>query len=241
MNTSVDEHDEDPDLRFAEYVLGVLDADARAAVERDIAASTEAAAAIARWELKLLPLAELVPEVAPAAHIWPRIASATQTATRSRAQTPGLQDNVSLWRAIAIGASALAAVLLVFVLLRPAPTLVSPSYLASTIQVGNGVVGWTATLDRRHARLIVVPGAPAPMPPARAPELWVIPAVGKPVALGMIALERPVTLALNATLLSQVGPTAKLAVSVEPPGGSPTGQPTGAVIGLGTIQEIPGS
>jgi anti-sigma-K factor RskA len=241
MNTSVDEHDDDPDLRFGEYVLGVLDADARAAVAREIAASTEAAAAVARWELKLLPLANLIPEAAPAAHVWTRIAAATQTSAPSRAQTRGPQNNVSLWRAIAVGASALAAVLLVFVLLRPAPLLVSPSYLASTIQAGNGAVGWTATLDRRHARLIVVPGTPAPLPPARAPELWVIPAGGKPVALGMIARERPVTLMLNATLLAQVGPTAKLAVSVEPPSGSPTGQPTGAIIGIGAIQLVPGS
>ena len=146
-----------------------------------------------------------------------------------------------MWRALALGASALAAALLVFVLLRPAPNLLGPAYLTSTIQADNGAVIWTATLDRRHARLVVVPGTPTPLPASRAPELWLIPAAAKPSALGMIEPDRPITLALNGALLAQLSPTGKLAVSIEPPGGSPTGQPTGAVIGLGAIRQVPGS
>jgi anti-sigma-K factor RskA len=44
---------------------------------------------------------------------------------------------------------------------------------------------------------------------------------------------------LNAELLSQLGPTAALAVSLEPPGGSPSGQPTGPVIAKGAISGAP--
>jgi anti-sigma-K factor RskA len=241
MNEPIEEHNGDPNLRYAEYALGVLEADARDAVASEIATSAEAAAAVARWEIRLLPLAELIPEEPPAAHLWTQIARATQASSTGRAGSPRLQSDASLWRALAVGASALAAALLVFVLLRPAPTLVSPSYLTSTILAGNGSVGWTATVDRRHARLIVVPGAPAPLPSGRSPELWVIPAGARPVALGMIAPERPITLVLNAAALAQVAPSAQLAVSVEPPAGSPTGQPTGAVIGIGTIREVPAS
>ncbi|TAN00659.1 MAG: hypothetical protein EPN40_03600, partial [Rhodanobacteraceae bacterium] len=36
-------------------------------------------------------------------------------------------------------------------------------------------------------------------------------------------------------LVARLDPTAALAVSVEPPGGSPTGQPTGPVIAKGAI------
>ena len=42
--------DDRNNLRYAEYVLGVLDADARAAVAREIASSDEAATAVARWQ-----------------------------------------------------------------------------------------------------------------------------------------------------------------------------------------------
>ena len=55
----------------------------------------------------------------------------------------------------------------------------------------------------------------------------------------MIARDKPTTLALDPTLLAQLGPTAALAVSVEPIGGSPTGQPTGAVIAKGAISGAP--
>ena len=131
MNTSVDEHDEDPDLRFAEYVLGVLDADARAAVERDIAASTEAAAAECTMGASSCFHWQSWSRSGPGRHIWPRIASATRPPTRSRAPTPGLQDNVVAMAGDRHRSERAAAVLLVFVLLRPAPTLVSPSYLES--------------------------------------------------------------------------------------------------------------
>jgi anti-sigma-K factor RskA len=55
----------------------------------------------------------------------------------------------------------------------------------------------------------------------------------------MIMPDKPTTLALDAALLSRLGPTALLAVSVEPIGGSPTGQPTGAVIAKGAISAAP--
>ena len=57
----------------------------------------------------------------------------------------------------------------------------------------------------------------------------------KPVAVGMISASRPVTLTLGPALRSRVRPTAAFAVSVEPTGGSPTGQPTGPVIATGAI------
>ncbi len=69
MNEPIEEHNGDPNLRYAEYALGVLEADARDAVASEIATSAEAAAAVARWEIRLLPLAELIPEEPPAAHL----------------------------------------------------------------------------------------------------------------------------------------------------------------------------
>ena len=47
MNTAAEEANHN--LRYAEYVLGVLDADARAAVAQEIQTTDEAAAAVALW------------------------------------------------------------------------------------------------------------------------------------------------------------------------------------------------
>jgi anti-sigma-K factor RskA len=242
MNTPAQENDDD--LRYAEYVLGVLDVDARAAVARDIESSPASAAAVAVWERNLLPLAEEVIDVAPPPYVWARIRDALKLNAPAR-ELPrkGLWNNLPLWHWIGIGATAVAIASLIFVVTpqrpAPAPAAVSAGYLVSNIQQDNGVTGWTATMDLRNARMVVVPASPAAFEQGRAPELWLIPAGQKPISVGMIMPDKPTALALDAALLSRLGPTAALAVSVEPIGGSPTGQPTGPVIAKGSISVAP--
>lgn len=242
MNTPADEGDDR--LRYAEYVLGVLDADGRAAVAREIESSDEAAAAVALWQRRLTPLAEEIPEVTPAQHVWAGIRNALQMDAPARRQSrKGVWDNLPLWHWIGIGASFVAAaslvLLVVYPRLPPAPVAVSAGYMVSSIQQDNGVTGWTATMDLQNSRMIVVPATPVSLAQGRAPELWLIPAGHKPISVGMITRDKPTTLALAPALRAQLGPTAVLAVSVEPEGGSPTGQPTGPVIAKGAITGSP--
>lgn len=243
MNTPLD--DEPEDLRYAEYVLGVLDADARAAVERELAADPRAAAEIARWQEFLLPLAEDIPESVPPDQVWIRIqerigqAQPRQPAKDTRAHQ-GWWNNLSLWRGFAFGAGIVAAACIIALITLPRVRVTSPAaptlaYMASTITQTDGQVGWTATMDISHARMIVVPAKPQALPAGRAPELWLIPAGQKPIAVGMIGTRAPTSIKLDKSLVARLGPTAALAVSIEPPGGSPTGQPSGPVIGKGTI------
>lgn len=237
MNMPAD--DGNDNLRYAEYVLGVLDADTRAEVAREILASDEAATATALWQRRLIPLADAIDEVTPAPYVWARIHDTLQLGAPARMPArKGLWSNLLLWRWLGIGASVMAAALLVVVFLPrpvPRPTVVSAGYMASAIQQDNGSTGWTATMDLQHARMVVVPATPVALVPGRAPQLWLLPAGGKPISVGMISRDKPTTLALAPALLARLGPTAALAVSVEPIGGSPTGQPTGAVIAKGTI------
>jgi anti-sigma-K factor RskA len=69
-------------------------------------------------------------------------------------------------------------------------------------------------------------------------ELWLIPGGGKPHSLGLIDPDKPVTISVPETLLSKVNSAAILAVSLEPPGGSQTGQPTGPVIANGKLTAL---
>jgi len=238
MNTPADHrHD---DLRHAEYVLGVLDADARAAVEQEIRDDPHAAAAVTEWQRRLIPLADDVGDVAPAPYVWVRIRDALRLDTRAGSQPPAsLWDNLRLWRWLGIGASVVAAACVVVMLGTPnpasAPSTRRAGYMASSIEQDNGVTGWTATMDLQHARMIVVPATPAAFAQGRAPELWLIPPGSKPISLGVIARDRPTSIALPPALLAHVEADALLAVSVEPAGGSPTGQPTGPVIAKGVI------
>ncbi|QEE25334.1 anti-sigma factor [Rhodanobacter glycinis] len=247
MNTPID--DNNHNLRYAEYVLGVLDADARAEVAHEMLASDEVATAVALWQSRLLPLTESIEDVAPAPYVWARIHDALKldvsASTPARAAPrPRLWDNLALWHWLGLGASAVAVALLLVVALPRHANVTSPSatsvaYMASTIKQDNGATGWTATMDLQHSRMIVVPAAPQALAQGKAPELWLIPAGQKPIAVGMISREQPTTLALAPALLKQLGATAALAVSVEPPGGSPTGQPTGPVIAKGAIGAAP--
>ena len=72
----------------------------------------------------------------------------------------------------------------------------------------------------------------------RSMELWLIPQGGQPHSLGLIAPGQPVRLNVPPELVEQVGAGATLAVSLEPPGGSPTGKPTGEVIAAGDLTRL---
>jgi anti-sigma-K factor RskA len=235
MNTPL--RDDDPDLRYAEYVLGVLDANARAAVEREMQESDAAAAAVAAWHRRLLPLAAEIADREPPMHLWQKIRTELRFDPLARErEPPGFWENVRVWHWLSLAAGAIAvACIVALVLIIRQPAAPPITYMASTLAQQNGNVGWTATMDIRSARIIIVPAAPHGLAMGRAPELWLIPKGGKPIAVGMISADAPITLPLGPALLAGVGPTAVLAVSVEPPGGSPTGQPTGAVIATGTI------
>lgn len=238
MNMPAD-HDRD-DLRYAEYVLGVLDADARAAAEREIRDDPQAAAAVIWWQRHLLPLSEDIPAIAPADYVWVRLQSVLGLARDVAAPVPArrrLWDSLPLWRWLGIGASALAVACLVvlFTAPRPAPTAIGAHYMVSSIRQDNGITGWTAAMDIRHAQMVVVPATPAAIAGDRSPELWLIPPGGKPMALGVIARDKPTTVKLRPDLLAHLSAKALLAVSVEPAGGSPTGQPTGPVVAKGSI------
>jgi anti-sigma-K factor RskA len=87
--------------------------------------------------------------------------------------------------------------------------------------------------DRRTLQLRAV--QPALAPAGRAYELWLLPAEGgAPVSLGVMSrLDARMTVAQAQIPRLRVG--AKLAISVEPAGGSPTGAPTGPVVLVGEV------
>jgi anti-sigma-K factor RskA len=76
---------------------------------------------------------------------------------------------------------------------------------------------------------------PSEAPGGSSYELWLLPAEGgAPISLGVLAaLDARLTVPAVDSARLRVG--AKLAVSVEPRGGSPTGAPTGPVILVGAI------
>jgi anti-sigma-K factor RskA len=63
----------------------------------------------------------------------------------------------------------------------------------------------------------------------------VIPAGGKPRSLGTMGDSKQMHMRLADAIASLMESGATVAISVEPPGGSPTGSPTGPVIASGSL------
>lgn len=265
MNTTADENH--PDLRYAEYVLGVLDADERAQVEQEIQSDAHAASVVALWERHLVSLNEDVEPVTPGPYVWARIVDALGLSTTVAASTraapsqsphaapprrepsPGWWDSLKLWRWIGVGASVATAVCLVLIFqLQPSttPSAVTPpaataqagNYMTVKIAQDNGIAAWTATLDIDRARMVIVPASPAALATNRSDELWLLPPGEKPISLGVIGHDKPTALDVPQALLAKLSDKALLAVSIEPVGGSTTGQPTGPVVAKGQFSGI---
>jgi anti-sigma-K factor RskA len=90
------------------------------------------------------------------------------------------------------------------------------------------------SLDAKAGRLNARPLVPHAVGD-RVHELWLIAGTDAPRSLGILEVEAITEHALPAAIMDQVAEPALLAVSLEPPGGSPTGQPTGPVILKGTL------
>jgi len=228
-------------LIYAEYALGVLEASERARVEQTMQRDPDVAAAVAIWESRLAPLNDDVTPVVPPPHLWyqllDRLAAHTgQPSTRPR-------DRVPFWRALALGGwltggvAAAALVAVVFLPAGPADPLKGATALAALSQKG-GSVQWTAFLNAEQRRLAMVPVPALTIAPDRSAELWLIPPGAAPVSLGVLAVDRPVTVALSQALYGQIVDGAVLAVTLESKGGSPTGAPTGEVLSSGPLRPI---
>jgi anti-sigma-K factor RskA len=228
---------DDIDALAAEYVLGTLDATERAQVAVRRTHDRVLDAAIRAWELRLSPLDELFPEVAPPAAL--RVAILTRVAYPSQGAPASnvvrLERRLARWRTLAIGASALAASLGGLVVyreaLRPAP---ATSYVA-VLQKDAQSPAFLMTVDIGNKSFTVAPVS-APKPAGKSYELWLVSEkLGPPKSLGLVE---------NAgfTVGPKLAPFAQndireatYAVSLEPEGGSPTGAPTGPVVYAGKL------
>jgi anti-sigma-K factor RskA len=227
------------ELTAAEYVLGVLGAEEHAAA-RDRAASEPAFAHhVQAWERRVTPLILQVPEVAPPASVWPRIAAGLPVAAGETLRSGRPWDSLLLWRGLAAAATVAAAALVVVVSTpRPAPTPVpaqAPTMVMASAKLATeqGQALFVVTYEANSRKMVVSPmtsgGAPG-----HSHELWLIPAEGAPVSLGLMPADAPASM----TVPEGVAPNSALAISVEPEGGSPTGLPTGPVIAQGRLAPV---
>ncbi|MBE7247347.1 MAG: anti-sigma factor [Actinomycetospora chiangmaiensis] len=217
-----------PELRAAEYALGTLDGQERAALEREAARDPAVAAHIRAWERRLAPLMGAVPPVAPPPRVREALLRALPDASGGgRDQLHDLRRQVRRWRIATAGSGLLAAGLALFVAVGPSRGPVGGRYLA-VVQGGGALPALVVRVDTQTGLAQVRPvGADAPA--GRSLEMWYVGAEGaKP--LGLVG-----TAPSQVRLPQGTAPDGVIAVSVEPPGGSPSGKPTGPVIYTGKL------
>ena len=226
---------DDRDALAGEYVLGTLDAATAARVTALMADDTALRSAVMAWEARLSPLAALAPPEAPPPDLWDRIAASLPGAAPAMARAPFWQ-RLEIWRGWAVAATAVAAGLAVFAL-QPR----TPEIRFMTVMVSDrSQSAWMAQVNRNGgielAAIRPVGGDPAPVPSDRVMQLWALPpgATG-PTSLGLLPREGGrVSIATPA-----VKPVAGMLIeiSLEPPGGSPIGRPTGPILFIGRLSE----
>ena len=219
----------------AEYALGLLTGtelnEARALARTDAAFRAE----VGSWAGRLSSLLDEVQPTEPPRRLWSAIQAATGGATDN---VVALKRRVTLWRGVSVGMTALAASLAV-VLLQPTPQAPVQSPAAPMVAMVSDE-GKTMTVvanwDPDDRQLVLAMAGDMPEDPGKAHELWVIPEGGTPRSLGTMA-DRPMSrMELADALAELLRQGATIAISVEPPGGSPTGAPTGPVIASGTLE-----
>lgn len=212
------------DALCAEYLLGTLRGRARRRFERALRDEPQVAQRVQQLVRTYMPTPSTRQAVTPRTDGWARL-------VRELGLAPARPwyARIAPWQ---WAGAALAVLVLGIALttLRPTDerftTLAQLAGEAPTVRAA-------LSADRRTLQLSAAQATPAR--PGTTYELWLLPAEGgAPVSLGTLAaLDGRVALAQ--ALAPRLRSGAKLAVSVEPPGGSPTGAPTGPVILVGEI------
>lgn len=222
---------EERHLAAGEYVLGVLDSDQKARFEALLAVSHDVRNDVDNWREHLQLFNERLDPKTPPKEIWQRITHATGTRT-----TPWWQ-RLGAWQAMAASFGAIA-VALGLLWQQAALTMIPSGEAVFVVQDESQTPGWiiSATAD---GELLVQTVQPTQLGREQTGELWLI-ADGTPVSLGLLPGQGSQRLQPSAELRTQLL-NADLAVSIEPQGGAPAGQPTGPIIDSGRFTPVIGS
>jgi anti-sigma-K factor RskA len=215
-----------------EYVLGLLEPAQHREIEAALATNTILRSAVAFWEKQLHPLSSLAAPAEPPADLWNKIAIRLDAAPQAGAMR--WWHRPAPWRWATGAFAAAAAALLLYIALGGSPA--APGYIAMLRSPQQrDQASWVATVGRDGLTIRTI--AVASPPAGRAYELWAIaPGAATPQAIGVIP---PDGVLRVASLPPDVRLGGTLAISVEPPGGSPDPhKPSGPVVFAGSVEPL---
>ncbi|MDY7583317.1 anti-sigma factor domain-containing protein [Pseudomonas sp. CCI3.1] len=211
----------------ADYAIGLMPPTARKRFEHLLLDDGALRAELARWQNHLTLLTEPLVEQPVPEHVWQAVVA------RIEPQTLHVPLKRPFWNWLRLGAVAcsLLIVLTTGLLYNRDSVQYQATLLSGTAQPG-------LRIEAHADYLKVQPLELAAVEAGRSLELWAIPVEGKPVSLGRIPADGDGRIALSQSQQQLIRVPVVLAVSLEPQGGSPTGQPTGPVLYQGPLATL---
>jgi anti-sigma-K factor RskA len=232
----------------AEYVLGTLDKDERDTVEARRENDSLLDQAIISWQAHLAGLNDYVQDAEPRKDLFDDILAKLDQRIDNKALSDKPMNTVASavvvemeemriklkrWRFSALGASAIAACLAIFMVVKPpaAPVVQANAPFVAVFQADDKQPAFIMSLDIETRQLTVRPVSAQGQAEGKTYQLWIkADEIGPaPRSLGLLAnVANPIQKQINYD--PAVIRHATFGISVEPAGGSPTGVPTGPAI-----------
>jgi anti-sigma-K factor RskA len=216
------------DALCGEYVLGTLRGAARRRFARSLMEEPQVAQRLKYWQGVVAPrYTKMIEAQPPSARVWTALERELGLA---RYRTPW-HRRAGFWRAWAVAATAALVLAIGVQLFRPEPQVAQIAQLSGQ----DAASAVTAHLSKDGRTLVLHSARPVLAGPAQSYELWLLPPDGSAISLAVLgSLDARFEVPEGHRRRLREG--GKLAVSVEPAGGSPTGNPTGPVILAGPIK-----
>jgi anti-sigma-K factor RskA len=221
--------------RAGEYVLGTLSAEERMEFARELSTDRELADAVRNWEHRLGSLADGVSPLVPPPGAWAKIERAIDSgAGMVSAEVIALRRRVRTWQWTSVAAAAVAAALAVLVVTGPWLTQPPGGKYVAVVDRGGELPALIVNVDQASG-VVTVRSLTAEAPADRSHELWYIGAGEKPLSLGVID-HANTGLTIRTGAIAGFNPVdAVFAITLEPRGGSPSGDPTGPIVYSGKL------
>lgn len=235
------------EMLAAEYAMGSLRGAALLRYEKLLRNRRDWQQSAAWWSDHVHLLADTVTATPPPKRVWQKIEH--RLYGRQQAATSDVW-----WKRIAMGSStaaiALAFVVASNVLHKPEPVIVQPAPSVAEIAQAPSIAvltdpqaksAWLLALNKNddgstEIRATALAGIASK--PKKSFELWMLPSdKSKPVSLGLLPQSGQIRVNVSVAL-SVINSGNGLAVSLEPKGGSPSGQPTGPIMYQGKLTQL---
>ncbi|HEC54459.1 MAG TPA: anti-sigma factor [Gammaproteobacteria bacterium] len=212
----------------ADYAIGLMPATACRRFEALLLDDPALRVELGHWQDALASLTGSLPERPVPTHVWAGIqARIDPQVLHMPAKTPFWKA----WRVLAAACAVVVALLVGVLYQRDIGVEYNATLVNTSQQPALRIHAFADHLQVESLALTAVA-------PTHDLELWAIPPGGKPISLGLVPAAGKGRIQLSEAQQALLSAPLTLAVSLEPRGGSPTGQPTGPVLYQGQLASL---